>query len=57
MNNLQPLLMGDSSVATDLSLFLSEDGSDILAFLGVRFWNASDAARGSCSTRCLSGAW
>lgn len=27
--------MGDSGVATDLSLFLSEDGSDILAFLGV----------------------
>ena len=27
--------MGDSNVATDLSLFLSEDGSDILAFLGV----------------------
>lgn len=35
MSTLQPLLMGDSSVTTDLSLFLSEDGSDILAFLGV----------------------
>lgn len=35
MTTLQPILMGDSSVATDLSLFLSEDGSDLLAFLGV----------------------
>ncbi len=35
MSTLQPLLMGDSTVATDLSLFLSEDGSNILAFLGV----------------------
>lgn len=35
MTTLQPLLMSDSKVATDLSLFLSEDGTDILAFLGV----------------------
>jgi len=35
MDTLQPALVGGECVASDLSLFFSEDHADVLAFLGV----------------------